>query len=125
MSFWIFMFCCNLLIPLTMIIGGRIMLKHPPKKINGISGYRTSRSMRNMDTWHFAHETCGRLWWKTGWLILFPSIIIQLPLIRTSDNLIGIAGLLLVTIQCILLIASIFPVEKALKSKFNEDGSRK
>ncbi|MDO4554333.1 MAG: SdpI family protein, partial [Lachnospiraceae bacterium] len=28
--------------------------------MNGLKGYRTSRSMKNMDTWKFAHEYSGR-----------------------------------------------------------------
>lgn len=66
MWFWWFLFCCDLLVPVTMIVSGRIMWKHPPKNINGLMGYRTSRSMKNMDTWLFAHDYCGRLWWKIG-----------------------------------------------------------
>lgn len=62
MWFWWFMFCCNLLIPAIFIFAGRMMWKHYPKEINDILGYRTKRSMKNIDTWKFAHEYCGRLW---------------------------------------------------------------
>lgn len=37
----------------------------------------------------------------------------------------GIAGVILVTIQCIILIASIYPTEKALKKHFHDDGTRR
>ena len=53
---------CDLIVPIVMIIGGRMMWKHCPKSINGIVGYRTHRSTKNMDTWKFAHEYCGKLW---------------------------------------------------------------
>ena len=56
------MLICDLIIPIVMIIGGRMMWKHCPKHINGIVGYRTTRSMKNMDTWKFAHDYCGKLW---------------------------------------------------------------
>ncbi len=72
MWFWWFMFCCDILTPIVMIIYGRMMWKHPPKKINGLSGYRTSRSMKNMETWIFAHKYCGKLWWIIGWITLIP-----------------------------------------------------
>lgn len=55
------LFICNLLIPVVVIVTGRIMWKHYPKNINGLVGYRTTRSMKNMDTWRFANEYCGRL----------------------------------------------------------------
>ena len=40
------------------------MSKYPPKEINGIIGYRTTMSRKNMDTWKFAHDYCGKLWLK-------------------------------------------------------------
>ena len=46
------------------------MWKHCPKHINGMLGYRTTRSMKNMDTWKFAHDYCGKLWWKIGWVMI-------------------------------------------------------
>lgn len=125
MWFWIFMFLCNLLIPLMMIIFGRVMLKHPPKNINGVYGYRTSMSMKNMDTWYFAHEFCGKLWWKIGWVTLALSIVIQIPFAKSNDNIVGLVGGILCMIQCAVLIASIFPVENALKKNFNHDGTKK
>lgn len=125
MGFWIFMFICDLLIPLMMVIFGRIMEKHTPKDINYLIGYRTSMSMKNADTWTFAHELCGKLWWRTGWAMLILSLGIQLPFVNNTKDTIGLMGLILCTVQCVVLIVSIFPVEKALKNTFNSDGSRK
>lgn len=125
MWFWWFMFFCNLLIPGLMILTGRMMWKHCPKKINGLLGYRTTRSMKNMDTWKFAHEYCGRLWWRIGWIMMIPTILVQLPFIRSADDVIGIAGGIICTVQCIVLVVAIFPTEKALKKTFKEDGIRR
>lgn len=122
---WIFMFCFNLLIPLLMIIIGRVMFKRPPQKINWIYGYRTSMSMKNQDTWNFAHKTCGMLWWKIGWIIILPSVAVQLPFLNSDNDVIGIFGLILCMIHCLILLLSILPVERALKKTFNSDGSRK
>ena len=125
MWFWWFMFFCDLLIPGTMILAGRMMWKHCPKKINGVVGYRTSRSMKNMDTWKFAHDHCGRLWWKMGWIMLIPSILVQLPFVNSSVNMVGVAAAILCTIQCAALIAAVFPTEAALKRTFTADGTRR
>lgn len=125
MWFWWFMLCCDVLIPVLMIIAGRMMWKRPPKTINGTVGYRTSRSMMNMDTWNFAHDYCGRLWWKIGWIMLVPSILIHVPLYGKSDNAIGIVCGILITVQTIVLIASIFPTERALKRTFTDSGKRR
>lgn len=39
------------LVPAVCIVFGVLFLWHPPKNINGLYGYRTSRSMKNEDTW--------------------------------------------------------------------------
>ena len=101
------------------------MWKHPPKNINGSMGYRTSRSMKNMDTWKFAQEYNGKLWWKIGWIILIPSIIVHIPFLKATDNAIGMVGGILVTVQIIILIGSILPTEKALKKAFTDNGLRR
>ena len=125
MWFWWFMFVCNLLIPIILIIAGRMMWKHCPQKINAVYGYRTRRSMKNMDTWKFAHDYCGKLWWKIGWLSLIPSVVIQVPFFNSNEDVIGIMGTIICILQLIILIASIFPTEAALKRNFNNDGTRK
>lgn len=125
MWFWWFIFCCDLLMPILMIICGRMMWKHPPKNINGLLGYRTARSMKNMDTWKFAHDYSGKLWWKLGWTIILPSIAIHIPFYSSTDDEISIISLIVVTVQLIILIGSIVPTEQALKKAFADEGVRR
>ena len=125
MWFWWFMFVCNMLYSILMILVGWYMWKHYPKKINDFVGYRTRRSKMNMDTWKFAHENCGKRWWKIGWILFFPTVLVQLPFYGKSDDVIGWVGLIICIIECSVLLVSILPTEKALKNTFNEDGSRK
>ncbi|WP_295139364.1 SdpI family protein [uncultured Catenibacterium sp.] len=119
------LFLCNLLIPVVVIVTGRIMWKHYPKNINGLVGYRTTRSMKNMDTWKFANEHCGRLWYKMGLFMLVFSVLVSVLLLRTNDNIYSMISLIFVLLQCIILIVSIIPTELALKKMFYEDGTRK
>ena len=125
MWFWWFVLICDLLIPIIMVVAGRMMWKHCPKRINGVLGYRTSRSMKNMDTWKYAHEHCGRLWWKIGLFMIVPSALIHIPFYHSDDNTLGIVTLILVTIQVIVLAVSIFSTETALKKTFYDDGTRR
>ncbi len=125
MWFWWFMFVCDLIIPLVMLIAGRIMWKYCPKDINYIFGYRTTRSMKNIDTWKFAHDYCGRLWWKLGLIMLISSALIHIPFYHSDKNMIGMVATILMTIQIVVLIASIFPTEHALKKTFDDDGMRR
>ena len=89
-----------------------------------VLGYRTKRSMKNMDTWKFAHEYCGKLWWKMGWITLIPTILLQIPFFYSNEDVVGTVGSIICTMQVFLLIASIFPTEAALKKTFYEDGTR-
>lgn len=124
MGFWIFMLICNLFLPVIMIIMGNVFVKHPPKTINGVYGYRTAMSRKNQETWDFAHHYCGKLWTKIGWILLPVSVLIMLPVIGKGDDMIGTAGGVLMIVQCIVLIGSIFPVEHALMKQFDKDGNR-
>lgn len=125
MWFWWFLFLCDLIVPVLMICAGRVMWKHPPKTINSIYGYRTSRSMKNMDTWKFAHDYCGRLWWKIGWIMLIISVLVQLPFYHATEKTVEIMCVILSTMQCVTLIVSLIPTERALKSHFTNEGLRR
>ena len=87
MGFWIFMFCCDLLIPLVMIFAGRMMQYHPPREINYILGYRTARSMKNRETWVFAHRECGRLWQRWGWGELIATVVLMLLFLGEKNGI--------------------------------------
>lgn len=125
MWFWWFLLVCDTLIPVIMVIAGRLMRKRPPKKINGVIGYRSARSMKNMDTWNFAHDYCGKLWWKAGWAMLLPSILAHIPVYGGSENLIGTVSMIVMAMQIAVLPASVFLTERALKRAFTEDGVRR
>lgn len=121
MWFYITMFICNLLIPFSMIVIGNIMYKHPPRNINGWIGYRTTRSMKNEETWQFAHHYCGRIWFKAGFILIIPTMIAMMPFIHSNDDVVGLVSLIIEGIQLVVLFGTIAPVEAALKRKF-EDG---
>ena len=61
MGFWIFMLLMDLLLPLMMAGFGKLFMTKSPQNINVAFGYRTTMSMKNKDTWEFAHKYCGKL----------------------------------------------------------------
>ena len=124
MGFWLFCTACVLLSPLTMLIFGWRFLKKPPKKINGAYGYRTTRSMKNQQTWDFAHQVCGRLWLRAGVVMLPLSLLAMLPALGQGVEVTGLWLAGVVTIQMVVMLATIFPVEGALKRKFDKFGRR-
>lgn len=124
MWFWIFMLIMNLIIPLSMIGFGKYFLKNTPKEINSVFGYRTTMSMKNRDTWDFAHKYFGKIWYICGLVLLPFSIILMFFVLGQNKDVIGTLGIILCFIQIITLIGSIFPTEKALKKNFDKNGNR-
>lgn len=124
MKFWFFMLLINLIFPLTMIFWGKYFIKKAPKEINYIFGYRTKMSMKNKDTWNFAHHYFGKIWFTLGIIILPISIIVMLLIIGKSQNIIATVGGFLCAIQLIPVIVSIIPTEIALRKNFDKDGHK-
>lgn len=120
---WGILICC-LLIPAVLLAAGEWMVRRPPQKINGLVGYRTTRSMASRESWIFAQEYCGRLWRKLGAWSLGISAGICLILSRGGERALTWGMLALEALQLAAVIGSIFPVERALKRNFDERGNR-
>lgn len=124
MGFYLFMLAMGLLIPLAMVIIGRAYRKAAPKSINFICGYRTARSMKNEDTWRFAHQVCGRLWFRWGIILLPLSLLVMLSVLGQDEAAIGMAGFYLCLAQLVPLLGVIPFTERALRRAFDRDGRR-
>ena len=114
-----------LLIPAVMIILGAFFRNQAPKDINYVFGYRTARSMKNEETWKFAHSLLGKIWFKCGLVILVISFVLMLFVLEKSEDTVGNFGMIITFAQLGSLLLSIVPVEKALKENFDNDGNRK
>ena len=123
--FWLFMLLMDLLIPLTMVYFGRRFLKEPPDRINPAYGYRTAMSMKNMDTWRFAHEYCGRLWYRLGLILLPLSAIALLFVMGRDTERIAAVGLAVCAVQILPLAGALIPTEAALRRHFDKNGKRR
>lgn len=122
MGFWVFMLIMDLLLPFTMIGFGRYFMKKAPNEINVVFGYRTSMSMKNKDTWKFAHKYCGKVWYVCGVAMLPITVIFMLLVIGKSIDCVGTVGGIICGVQLIPLIGTIFPTEIALKKNFDKNG---
>ena len=125
MGFWIYMLIIDLLLPFTMIGFGKYFLKTAPKNINTVFGYRTSMSMKNKDTWIFAHKYCGKIWFISGLIMLPLSVIVMMFVFGGLENVVGTVGAVLCGIQFIPILISIILTEKALNKTFDENGIRR
>lgn len=123
MAFWVFMAVVSLFVPIIMVIFGKSFLKAAPKEINGIYGYRTAMSMKNQDTWEFAHKHFGKVWFYAGLILLPLNIIPLLFVMGESKDLIGTVGIVVCLIDTAVMLLSIIPTERALKKNFDSDGN--
>ncbi len=124
MGFWIYMLFVASIIPLLMVGFGAYFRKKCPKNINPYFGYRTKRSMRNQETWQYAHKHCGNLWFVIGFIMLLLSyalMVVMLLTLNRDSATVGTYGGIICGIQCVVLIASSFPTEFALKKKFDTE----
>lgn len=119
------MIISDIILPVVMIVGGIIMNKHCPKRINILVGYRTRRSMKNMDTWKFAHDYCGKLWLKLGWITIILSALILALFYRSDEDTLRMTSNVLMIIQFVILLISVYLTERSLKMHFNDDGTCK
>lgn len=122
MGFW-FLFIYNLFIPMLMILIGKRLYNKPPKEINSIIGYRTTRSMKNQQTWVFANTYMGKLWWQAGLVLIILTVLVQLPFIHSDFDKLGILSCVIIVVQLLFMLLPIIFVEKALKENFNKDGT--
>jgi uncharacterized membrane protein len=98
---------------LIFIIAGIILLKFPPKKINGIYGYRTSSSMKTQLRWDFAQIYSSKETIKLGFLLALFGLI---GLIYHPNEKTGmILGMGFLISMVIVLLTR---VEFAIKKKF-------
>ncbi|WP_234117300.1 SdpI family protein [Clostridium hydrogenum] len=99
-------------------IGGLIFKIFPPKKINGVYGYRTNTSMKNQDTWKVAQKYSANSMIILGIVCIVLGFILN-QLIKNVN--IGYQGIIVL----IGVIAMLILDEVHLKKVFNKDGSRK
>ncbi len=125
MFYWWFMLVTCLLMPVLMIVFGYFFVKSPPRKINSVFGYRTKMSMKNMDTWVFAHSCFGRLWVRIGIVMLPVSIIAMLFFIGQDGDTAAYAGTIIVICQTILMMIPIAYTERKLRMYFDLNGDPK
>lgn len=116
------MFVATLLIPVALLLIWYVCPKF--KTIHNASGYRTSRSMKNQETWAFAQTHCA----KTSLYMFFPALFLAMaimPIVMSgSIDQIGWIGLAVTMIQMMSFVVIIVSTEGALRKTFGESGNR-
>ena len=117
---WVLLSVTSLLLPMIMLICGYRYSTKVPKSMK--SGYRTHRSMLSRETWVYAHRRLGGIWKKLGWIMLIVSAAFPMLLLDKSEEEAHVALGLVCLVQVVPFLASLVPVERELKEKFDENG---
>ena len=125
MGFWVFILCMVMLIPLLMLVFGLLFRRTAPREINYLFGYRTTRSMKNRQTWEFSHRLFGNLWSVFGACTLIASVIPLFFVLSSPKDVIGSTAIVTIFIQLAIMILPIPIVETALRREFDKEGNRK
>lgn len=120
---FVFLSVCSLLVPLSMILLGYKWKENPPKDRQGISGYRTTMSRLNDDTWKAAHQYWGMINFVLGIILAIITICI-LVIIKNSTDFEMIITYL-VFIQLGVIAITIIPTEFLLHKHFTKTGAKK
>ncbi len=99
---------------LIFLIVGFIMMKFPPKKINGLYGYRTVSSMKNQERWDFAQIYSAIEMMKLGVVLALTGLLGFI--VQPNEK---IATLIGISFMVILVVVLFIRVESAIKNKFN------
>lgn len=122
MGFWIFMLVMVWLIPVMMLGFGALFRRRPPRNVNYWFGYRTARSMKNEDTWEFAHHYMGKLWYVWGGVMLPLSTVAMLPVLGRDEDAVGSAGSIICIVQMLVIFITIGLTERALRKRYDKNG---
>ncbi len=113
----------NLLIPSTMVIFGAIWTFSEVGYINSIIGYRTLMSMKNQETWEYAHRYYGKIIFRSGLILLIITTFFIMDFKEHTDF--SAISLFVLLFQLVIILLPIIPTEKKLKDNFDEKGRRK
>lgn len=121
----IFLSVCSLLVPLSMILLGHKWKENPPKDRYGFSGYRTTMSRLNDDTWKYAHKYWGKINFVLGIILAVITICILLFSSKHAVADFEMMVTYLVFIQMGAMALTIIPTEILLHKNFTKEGVKK
>ena len=82
-------------------------------------------SMKNQDTWRFAHNYFVLRALITGMIMTVPSVIVILLTLGKGKDTMGLVGCVITLLQCASLFIPFILTERALRSTFDKNGVRR
>ncbi|WP_421765086.1 SdpI family protein [Ekhidna sp.] len=112
------MIIVNLAIGPLLLILSLLFKVFPPKKINWAYGYRTKRSMKSQEAWEASNRYSADL---MMWVAIITTVsqVILYYLFEPATAL-----LIACVIMSLLLVSTLFVVERFLKENFDSEGKK-
>ena len=106
---------------LILTVGGAVFWAYPPKKINGLYGYRTTRSRKSQEAWDFAQRYSAKLMTVLGLVALIVAAAAHLfrnSLCINSDYLMLYDVCITLLLPIIVVLPPIVLTELELRKRF-------
>ena len=123
-SFWLYFTIVEMVIPIAMICIGFRMSRKPPEDMKSAIAYRTKRAKLNRETWDFANNHCGKIWYMLGIALMVLTLAVMKECKGETDETLATIAFTVVLIQIISVVISMLPTEMALKRNFDSKGNR-
>jgi uncharacterized membrane protein len=110
------------LVGIVLVVIGLIMQQYPPKKINGLYGYRTFASMKNQQTWDVANRYAARLMTVIGFWTFIAGVAVTAGLnylMADGFKLRGFIAGISIVLSIVPALLIIILTEKHLDRTFN------
>ena len=102
-GFWIFMLVMDFLLPLIMVVFGKLF-QHCPEEINSVAVKNPIHGQS--EAWNFAHHACGKLWFRWGLVLLPVTVGLMLLVWGRDTGTVGLFGAVVMVVQLAVLLLS-------------------
>ena len=115
-NFWTILLI-NLILGVTLLIMGFIYKMYPPKEINMLYGYRTSRTMANQQVWDYANKIGANM-------IIYWGIAAIIIGLLTAFLFPGYSIIMILAVTVLGCVFGMLWAERQLDKRFDKNGNR-
>lgn len=122
---WKILSILSLIVPLAAIFLGLICWRYPPQGPNWLLGFRSRRARAGDESWRFAQQWAGKLWFLLGLVLLFVSLLVCGGQADASVEANVKSCFILIVVQAVCLALSALGLEGVLLYRFDRFGRPK
>ncbi len=122
---WKILSIFSLAVPVAMVALGLILWRCPPKGPNWLLGFRSRRARAGDDSWAFAQDLAGKIWFCLGLCLLIAALLVCHSLRDVDIEASLPTWLLLLVGQIVAMLVVIITVNIVLLCKFDRFGRRR